>query len=172
MTDPSWSDDAHDFMLIYGLDKELVLDVVRNPDREEMDPHSADVGYPIKKMRRGDIVVVVGYRDPDEPMILYVRLVNPDEPQYQKRSPRGASGSSLPPTRAELIRRIQFQGYQIDDSGRHTKVFNRAGKLMVTISKTPGSARSIADSWHQFQRAVREESSEQGSDERGAPDAR
>ena len=119
-----WNDEAKNFVEIYGVDTRLIVDTVRAPQAVSLDPRSAEVGYDIKRLRRGDVEVVVGYREPEYPTILYVRLATPDDTQGPKRSHGGAKGSSLPPTVTELHRRITTQGYSLEYGAAHIKVID------------------------------------------------
>lgn len=147
-----WNDEAKNFVELYGVDTRLIVDAVRAPQSISIDPRTPEVGYDIKRLRRGDVEVVVGYRDPERPMILYVRLATPDDDQGPKRSPGGTRGSSLPPTIAELHRRIVMAGYSLEHSAAHVKVIDREGNLLMPLPKTPSDRRAIANCWHDFLR--------------------
>ena len=150
-----WNDEARNFVELYNVDRRLIVDAVRAPQMISTDPRSAEVGYPIKRLRRGDVEVVVGYREPEYPTILYVRLATPDDDQGPKRSPGGTKGSSLPPTLTELHRRITMAGYSLEHSGMHVKVLSQGGNLLMTLPKTPSDKRSLANAWHEFLRVDR-----------------
>lgn len=145
-----WHDDAKNFVQLYAVDTRLIVDAVRAPQMISLDPRTAEVGYDIKRLRRGDVEVVVGYRDPEYPMILYVRLATPDDDQGPKRSAGGASGTTVPPTMGELHRRITMAGYSIDHSSAHPKVVARNGDTLMSLPKTPSDRRSLANTWREF----------------------
>lgn len=145
-----WNDEAKNFVELYNVDTRLIVDAVRAPQMISIDPRTAEVGYDIKRLRRGDVEVVVGYRDPEYPMILYVRLATPDDDQGARRSPGGISGSSVPPTMGELHRRITMAGYRIDHSAAHPRVMTKDGDFLMSIAKTPSDKRSLANTWRDF----------------------
>jgi len=152
-----WNDEAKNFVELYGVDTRLIVDAVRAPQSVSIDPRTNEVGYPIKRLRRGDVEVVVGYREPEWPTILYVRLATPDDDQGPKRSPGGVSGSSVPPTMGELHRRITMAGYQVQTGGAaHPKVVSQTGDVLMSIPNTPSDKRSLANTWRDFVRLDRE----------------
>lgn len=148
-----WHPNALEFAEIYHLDKRLVEDAVRSPTSEEDDPYHEGADYPVKRVKRGDLSVTVGWREPNDPMILFIHLTLPGEQGRQRRSVGGTQGSSLPPTIPELHRRIVALGYSITTSGPHAKVRSREGAFIYTMPRTPSDKRSIANSWKGFERA-------------------
>jgi hypothetical protein len=150
----TWHQDAEDFVDDTGMDRAIIEAAARFPTSTSPDPRSATEGYPIKRLRRGDIEVVVGYREPKEPMILFVRLETPGEGRSMRSaSAGGGHGSSIPPTMTEMHRRIQALGYHLSSTTRHTKVLTRDGAPITTLPRTPSDNRSLANAWMQFQRA-------------------
>ena len=152
-----WNQEPLDFVDSYGLDVQLVEDAVRAPTAVDVDPRSAKVGHPIRRLRRGDIEVIVGYRTEDTPCVLYVRLlsVSSSSSGHGSRQPSGAgagSGTSSPPTVHELHRRITALGYYIANDSRHAKVYTQAGNLVQTMPRTPSDHRSLANAWAEFKR--------------------
>lgn len=146
-----WHQDAEDFIERYRLDRQFVEDVVRSPQATEVDPRTQKVGYQVLRLRRGDIEVVVGYREPREPMVLFVRLLSGDN-ESPRHSVGGTKGSSIPPTLPELRRRITMYGYTITHDARHSKVLSTEGHLIAVLPKTPSDHRSLANSWRAFMR--------------------
>lgn len=151
-----WHPRALEFAEVHRLDKQMVEDAVRAPTSVEADPHQESVDYPIQRVRRGDIIATVGWREPRDPMILFVHLNLPGEQGRQKRTVGGTKGSSLPPTVHELHRRIIALGYSISVTGPHAKVNSQQGETIYTLARTASDHRTIANGWRGFLRAHEE----------------
>lgn len=147
-------DRARDFLDTYGIDDAMIEGVVRHPRQIADDPHGVEVGYPVKRFRRGDIEVVVGYQDPRAPAVLFVHLHLPMD---------GSSGAygggngpqaarTAPKTVQELHQRVEAAGYTLARAARHTRVLRPNGSLLMMVSTTPGSVRTLSKTWAQFLR--------------------
>lgn len=144
---PSWTNDARAFVEIYHMDAWMVEDVVRAPTTVELDPHSNEVGYPVRRMRRGDITVVVGFRDPEDPTILFIHLDTPDNHTGSGGSIGGRAGAGLgvPGSVAEMLRALEGLGLQIR-YGKHYQVYD--GDIFVThLASTPRDRNSVKAAW-------------------------
>jgi hypothetical protein len=89
---------AEDFVQDTHFDRDLIKDVVRFPTDTSRDPRSLEVGYNIYRFRRGDITVVVGFRDVVNPKILYVYLHDPEDHTRGKGTQSGGGLPSKTPT--------------------------------------------------------------------------
>ena len=147
-----WLAEATDFVEDVGLDAKMVESVVENPQRVEMDPRTSVVGYDVKRLKRGDIEVVVGYSDPENPMILFVRLLGPAEGWSGGRGAKGGTGGAGkgPSTVTDMVKRAQALGYTVEYS-THIKLM-WDGKFAMAIPRTPSDYRSLVNSWHQLLR--------------------
>lgn len=146
-----WLEKAIDFAEFARLDYDLVEAAAMHPDVVQPDPYSRVVGYPVRRHRRGDLEAVIGYRDPDDPTIIFVRLIMPGDPR--RGSIRGAgsqSGSSLPSTLRDLRGRIVRAGYRLDPGTKHDKVRADDGTVLLTIPGTPSDHRSIPNAYRKF----------------------
>lgn len=157
MTDTyfDWHPPAVEFVDAYGIPRDVVESAAVNPSSTTLDPHGAEVGYRVERRRRGDVIVVVGFANPDRPAILYVALNLEDLHRVQgtHRSPGGASGSDIPTSMLQLRRRILSQGFAITRGGSHDRVTTRDGEFLVSLPLTPSDHRSIPNVWRTFTRA-------------------
>ena len=162
----SWSRSADDFVDSVKLDRDLVEDVVRNPEQTSVDPRSNGVGHKILRLRRGDVVVCVGYREEDEPTIIFVHLSNPDESGFS--APRGSKsgvgivGADIPASPQELIRRAQKLGLEVR-WGKHPMLYLDGG-YVTAVAGTPGDRNSIKMAWRRILSALREKEDGNGED--------
>lgn len=151
----SWHTQARDYLDMYGIDPAVVEAAIDNPTSDEPDPTSADRGYPVRRYRRGDVQVTVGYRDPREPLIMYVHLCTPGDHYIRPgRSGGRVGGRSAPKTTQELIERVEAAGYEYDPVGRHPRIRRKDGSALVFLAGTPSDVRSLSNAWHQFLRAT------------------
>jgi hypothetical protein len=118
--------------------RELLVDVARHPDTREMDPHAADVDYPIVRCRRGDITVIVGLMDPDCPTIIFVHLNFPEEDDRRGDNRTSGGGSKLPTSTKQLKGWLYAQGARVSINGRgHFNVYygdHLIGSIGGTVS--------------------------------------
>lgn len=160
MSELAWNHAARSFVEDYSLDQRLVEDVVRKPDHIERDPHEAEVGYPVRRLRRGDITVVVGFREPDRPTILFVRLNHPGERVVAQRGAGTGSGSApAPSTLHEILRQATARGYEVR-YGKHVHL-HRNGKLAMSLSATPSDRNGYRQAWRDFMRIESEREKEE-----------
>lgn len=135
----------------WGLEKEDVEKIVRNPQRSVLDAYSTEVGYPVVKHISGDVVVVTGYRERRSPMVLSVFLSTGPGTVAGSRS-GGGKGKSSPTSLGELTKRIKDMGY-VFAAGGHPKVIDpETGTVIYTIPGTPSDWRSLANCWKAFLR--------------------
>lgn len=154
-----WDDRAEGCARMWGLARADVEAIIRHDPQPVTDPHASDVGYPILRYRRGDVVVVVGFRYVESPKVLYVHTVTDqesrgDDPKW-KRVASGGPGSDLPTSHRDLKRRILGLGFRFEIAGNgHLAVIDKAtGERLCGISSTPSTSSSVADDWKQFRRA-------------------
>lgn len=135
----------------WGLSKEDVESVVRNPQRSIFEAYSNVVGHPVIKHISGDVVVITGYRDKREPRVLSVFTKTGTHTRAKNDPGRGVS-KSAPHSVGDLMKRIKEMGY-IFSAGGHPKVMDSdTGTVIYTIPGTPSDWRSIANTWKAFLR--------------------
>lgn len=149
---------AQEFLDWYHFPVELVLDVVRNPQRLERDQSSAQLGYTVARMVRGDIVVCVGLKDPDRPAVIYIHLTFPEENERQTRAggPGGGDGKGKGPTSVRGLRSWLISGgckLETGGSGHHKVYYN--GQMIGSVPSTPSdNARSIKNAYSHLRKAL------------------
>ena len=136
-----------------------------------MDPRSREVGHLIVRYRAGDVIVVVGHRDKDEPVIMSVQ-VDTGHTSYQgTRASGGATGSTAPNTMRELRKRVLAEGYRIEQVGAHAKVLDKeTGSFLMSLPLTPSDHRSIPNCWAQFTRLNRGNQERKKRDQQSNPE--
>ena len=73
-----WDLDAVSYADTFRVPYADVETVAAHPGISELDPRAtAEHGYEVRRHRRGDLLAVVGYRDPERPVILGVRVMLP-----------------------------------------------------------------------------------------------
>lgn len=123
-----WLQRAEDFVATYSFPKDLLEDVVRDPDSVGIDPSSEGRDYKVLRFRRGDITVVVGLRDPDAPSVIHVWLHYPEEdftvPMGKISKPGSGGGERVPTNERQLKGYLMGQGCSLKPAGSgHIAVF-------------------------------------------------
>lgn len=149
----SWHDDAVSFAATFGLEPEDCEKILINRSSPQMDPRSAEVGHLIVRYRAGDVIVVVGHRDPEHPVIMSVMVDTGYEGNSGSKKATGLSGSTLPTSMKQLTKRILNDGFNVVHGGSHMRVEDTEGELIATLPRTPSDHRSIPNSWKAYQRA-------------------
>lgn len=149
-----WLPEAESYADEWGLDQNDVESIVRSATQGTLDPRSNDAGYLIVRYRAGDVIVVVGYRETDHPMILSVYLHIPgNETIGGKKSAGSGAGSTLPRSYLELRKRIMAAGYKIT-ADLHPKVYDpQDGTVFYTLPGTASDHRSLANNWRAWLKA-------------------
>lgn len=152
-----WDPEAVAYADMYGIPYEIVEAAASHPTHTELDPHSTETGWDILRCRRGDIVAVVGYREPTSPVILHCSVVLPfaNSLPRQRTNAAGSGGGSTEPTSMRQLRhQIVARGFVVKAGGRHDRVESRDGEFLCALPISPSDARSIPNAWHTFLRAV------------------
>lgn len=152
--------EAEQFIETYRFPQELVEHVCKYPQEVTLDPTSADKGYHVLRMRRGDITVVVGLRDPENPLALYVYLNTPEDHTYgggtRKSTPgAGTKKEKAPQSLRQMLGWCAANGCTTEwSSGSgHTKVYFE-GAFMGTLPTTPSDHRSFKNAYSQISKKV------------------
>lgn len=153
-----WDQLADDFAAEIGLDREIVEAAARYPQMQRRDPYSEKVGHTVMNYRRGDIIVTVGFRDPQKPTILHVRLVSNDMHERGGSRTPGGAGATGPTSIRELKRRAVEMGYKVIAGTNHDKIVdpNRGNHVVAVIprneSKNSRGDRSSSNTWSSLTR--------------------
>lgn len=148
-----WHDDALAYAEMYGLTKEDCEAILINKSRPKLDARTHEVGHLIVRYRAGDVVVVVGHRELDEPVIMSVWVDDHNRDKASRRAGGGPADDAAPKSMKDLTRRIKALGYHLDHRGKHIKVLDPdTGNLVATLPSTPSDWRSIPNSWALFRR--------------------
>lgn len=148
-----WHEDALAYAEEFGLTREDCEKIMLAKSNPTLDSRSHEVGHLIVRYRAGDVVVVVGHRDLEDPVIMSVWVDTHQETKGGGTKP-GGSGSSLPKTQKELIKRILGHGFKIKHDNRgHLKVVDENGVFVYSLPSTPSEYRSIANAWSGYNRA-------------------
>lgn len=148
---------AQEFLDTYDFPEDLVRSVVMNPESIERDPYSLEVGYPVIRMRRGDITVVVGVQDPHQPSVLYIYLHIPEDGVQRSGTKKGTAGShkAKNPTSVRQLRGWLIEnGCRLESSGSgHSNAYYE-GVFVGQVPSTPSDYRSIPNAYHNLKRSL------------------
>lgn len=152
----TWLPRTRDYVEEYGIDPALIEDAVVNPQRVQVEAPNSQRDYELKRFRRGDLEVCVGYRDREHPTITWVRMHLPKDGRgtHTGRVGGAAGGRTAPKSVGELEDRIRAAGFRPVPGGKHTRILREDGTLLMMLMCTPSDGRSLTNSWKQFERAV------------------
>jgi predicted RNA binding protein YcfA (HicA-like mRNA interferase family) len=145
----SWHKDAESYAQMYGLDKEDVEKIMISKSNPELDSRSRQVGHLIVRYRAGDVTVVVGHREKEHPVIMSVWL-NTKKQRAGSQKLSGVSGSSMPKSMKELLKRVMADGFKVVHGGSHLRVEDSDGVMVCTLPSTPSEYRSIGNAWKAY----------------------
>ncbi len=145
-----WHTDAKEYAATYGLTPEDVEVIVRSKPFPQVDPRSHEVGHLIMRYRAGDVIVVVGYREPKRPVVMSVMVDHHHETRSGSKAP-GGSGKTAPTTIKALIKRVLEAGYKVELGGSHYRVLHKeTGEYLMSLPVTPSDHRSVPNAWALF----------------------
>lgn len=149
----TWDEHAEYYAAMWGLTRENVESVVRNPAASSIDPSTSEHEYMVLRHRTGDIIVVTGYLVPDMPKVIFVTTVTGAErvAKYQKAKV-GNKPSSMPVSYRDLNTRIRNLGYTIEPGGKHLRVLDSDKNYVYTLPNSASDHRSLANTWRGFLR--------------------
>lgn len=147
-----WDEEALMWAALWGLSVSAVEDCIHHPQQTAVDPRTKEIGHNVLRHRRGDVVVVVGYREPETPQVLFVTTMT-GLAERHVRGGNGGTGSTLPRSYRELRKRILDLGYRISVDSAHPKVRTSDGRVIMTFPGTPSDHRSLANTWRSFVKA-------------------
>lgn len=150
-----WDSLAVEYADMFGIPYEIVESAAAHPTYSVMDPHSAEVGWEIRRNRRGDVVAIVGYRDPAHPVILHCHIITPQTPRRSSLagvSGGGGSGTDRPKSWRAIRQEIVRRGYQIRPGGKHDRVETPEGRFLMSLPTSAGDQRTLVNVWAEFRR--------------------
>lgn len=111
-----------DVLALAGFDETEVHTALTNPQRVEVRPETwaKDKRYPVLAFRRGDVMVILGLREPDSPAVIAAYwtslLAGYDPTSHRERSGGGGAKltGGLPSTPRALVRRLTMMGAYVD----------------------------------------------------------
>lgn len=116
-----------DVLALYGMDFDRCDDAVRHPERVEIrtESFSKEKRYPILGFYRGDVLVIMGFREPASPKIIAaynIGLLLHDTHRVNHVGGGGAKKSSgLPTTPKAAIKNLQILNCKVDYDPLSTK---------------------------------------------------
>lgn len=146
-----WDEAALEYADMFGVPYEIVEAAAAHPTTSTLDPHSADAGWEIRRHRRGDVVAIVGYRDPARPVILHCRVITPGEPYRGHRSNAGSGGGSNDPKSWRQFRmQVIREGFRIVPGGKHDRIEAPNGDFITSIPLSASDIRAVPNKWHEY----------------------
>lgn len=148
---------AEDFIEETNFDRDLIKDVVRFPDDTSRDPRSMEVGYNIYRFRRGDITVCVGFRDPENPRIIYVYLHDPEDHTRGKGTRAGGGlPSKTPGSTQEMQAWLRKAGCKLEWDRRSATMKvtwegHYVGRLHLTVHQ---QGNALKNQFHHFRKRL------------------
>ena len=146
-----------DVLALYGLNTDEVETAVREPQRVEVRPESKTKGYPVLKFVRGDVQVIMGYRDRQRPAVIaayWESLLGADVYRVERHGGGGKRGANgLPTNTGALMKRLRERGAQIEESDGRTASVSYNGQDLgkITVSGVVTKAQVASD----YQRCIR-----------------
>lgn len=123
--------------------EEAIDACVRNPEQVEVRPESKTKGYPVLKFRRGDVNVVMGFRNRTHPAVMraeWGNLLAHDTYHVARHGGGGSRGSTgLPSGPAALKSRLRQMGAEITNETAKTATVTYQGQDLgqITVEKCP-----------------------------------
>lgn len=130
-----------DVLALYGLDQDLVNSALRHPERVEVRPESfnKDKGYVVLGFYRGDVLAVLGLRDPARPCVIACYVTAKLENDTHRVGHTGGGGKKneggLPKTPKQLAVRLRAMGAEVAlDERRSTAEVKFHGQELGSIN--------------------------------------
>lgn len=150
-----------DVLAMNGLDFDGVEAALRHPDRVEIRPESygGGKGYPVLGFYRGDVRVIVGFREPSRPMIIDTRFSIKTQPAARDGVTDGGGGGAkkdtgLPKTITQLRKRLAQAGAELT-TAKDGKSFDVCyhGQHLRKVEETL-TRQEITTVWQQLTRRM------------------
>lgn len=150
-------------LALYGVDLEMAESVARNPSHVVIAPETYEKKYPVLRFRRGDLMAVVGFKQPRTPMMIAVyvdALLMPDDSKPQRMSGTGGGGArkrqGVPTRPTMLLKALKELGATLEidvDKQRATVKFKDQDLGQVEIADTV-SKETVETSYQRMQRKI------------------
>lgn len=105
---------------LYGLNKDEIRTAVREPHRVEVRPESKQKGYPVIRFSRGDVNVIMGFRDRLNPAVIRAEWSSLLEHDKYTVDRHGGGGSrkttGLPASPRSLVMSLKVKGAEVKES--------------------------------------------------------
>lgn len=146
-----------------GVDVDAAVAVVRHPEQVKINEESAKKKYPILTFHRGDITVVLGFREPHEPFMMAAYFTGEALKEYQRSRATGGGGARKGegvPTRPDLLRRRLVElGASVDedrdsDADGKTATVTFHGQVLGQIALVNWTKVSVGNDWQRMQRKI------------------
>lgn len=151
-----------DVQILFGWDADLCDDVLRHPERIEVRPESfeAEKRYVVLSFKRGDIEVIMGFRNPKNPAVIamYHHSLLAHDTHIVGHAGTGGGGSrgetGLPKTGKQVAARLQGMQAKVDFNEDETtaEVFF-AGQSLGRIM-TRGDRKKSESDYQRMQRKI------------------
>lgn len=131
-----------DVLALHGLNKDEVETAVRNPERVEIRPESKGKGYPVLGFQRGDVRVIMGFRNRVKPAVIacyWTTLLAHDTYRVDRHGGGGRRTSAGLPSRPDVaIKRLRQLGAEIAEGDKTATVTYRGQELgQISLGNTP-----------------------------------
>lgn len=148
-----------DVLALEGMDLGIVEDALRHAERVEVRPESKPKGYPILGFHRGDVLTVLGFKNPEKPCVIaaYVSSRLEHDTHRVEHHGGGAGGKAekgLPKTPTQLLSRLRSMGCKTEPDAAHQRaVVTYDGHDLGKVSIAQGTTRQQVET--DYQRCVR-----------------
>lgn len=115
-----------DVLALQGFNLDAVEAAIRFPQRVEIRPETAEKRYPVLAFHRGDVVAILGMRNPVAPMCIAAYIVSRFDPDVYHGTVGSLGGGGakkhggLPTSVRAMIKQIRAAGGEVDDDPRHS----------------------------------------------------
>jgi hypothetical protein len=144
---------------LYGLDRDGITNAVRHPERCEVRPESKSKGYPVIKFARGDVNVIMGYRDRKSPAVIRAEwgwLLGHSQYEVDRHGGGGSKAATgLPNTFAQLAGRLKIAGAEVTPSeDGKTAVVTYQGQELGRVTKEKCPRSTVHSDWNRITRKI------------------
>lgn len=151
-----------DVLALYGLDQDMTESCLRNPDRVEVRPETfhAIKRYPVLGFYKGDVNVILGFRDPAKPCVIAVYVHSMLEHDTHRVNHTGTGGarklSGNPKNVKQLRQHLEARGAELMPNEQHTRATVKyKGEDLGQVSLVEGTARQTVETdWQRTQRRI------------------
>lgn len=151
-----------DVTALHGIDLDMVEAACRKPQRVEIAPETAAKKYPVIKYFRGDVLVVVGYRELQLPKIIAAYVAGRNLADNRPATINGGTGggsrrtSGLPKSPKQLLNRLLGLGAVLtEDATGKTHSVKFWDEELGQVATAPGTDKaSVENSYQRMARKI------------------